>query len=174
MENARHSDERDPEPNVDANILTQEALMQQMVPILKSKGVVYRKYKSVFAKEATGGEEIKTSTSDGSETTNTAAPGDFIVKNQTSAQEMYVVKREQFHQRYQFDKTAADGFSEYRALGKVVAIELDHEQLMELNFDQGFYFSAPWGEKTVAKENDFLVTPPDYSEVYRIAKKRVF
>ena len=33
---------------------------------------------------------------------------------------------------------------------------------------------APWGEKMIVKVGDYLVSPLNYSEVYRIAEKEFF
>ena len=67
-----------------------------------------------------------------------------------------------------------DGFSEYVAKGKIVAVEMSSALLERLGLKQEFQFMAPWDEEMVVKENDFLVSPQDFSEVYRIARKEFF
>jgi hypothetical protein len=32
-------------------------------------------------------------------------------------------------------------------------------------------FVAPWGESMIVKPGDYLVTPPEKNEIYRIAQK---
>ncbi|MEO1263589.1 MAG: hypothetical protein AAFZ15_32555, partial [Bacteroidota bacterium] len=111
---------------------------------------------------------------DGLETINHAKPDDYIVKNQTDAAELYIVKQEKFMARYAYFKDAPDDFTEYYPTGKVIAIELSNDFLREQDLAKEFYFEAPWGEPVIAKENDFLVMPPDQSEIYRIARKEFF
>jgi NAD(P)-dependent dehydrogenase (short-subunit alcohol dehydrogenase family) len=39
---------------------------------------------------------------------------------------------------------------------------------------QRVQFMAPWDQPEKVELNDFLVTPPDHSEIYRIARKEFF
>ena len=155
-------------------INNQESFLKSMVPQFRESGRLYRKYKKIYARQTLKNEKIETVTSDGLETSNTAKEGDFVVKNQTDAQEMYIVGSEKFNEKYQFLGESEDGFSEYEPLGKVLGLELTTDLLKELGLDAEFEFMAPWGEKMVAKKGDYIVTPPDYSEVYRIARKEFF
>jgi len=155
-------------------VYTQKEIIETMVPILKSEGKIYKKFKKVYAKEVFTGEEIQTITSDGLETTNIAKSGDFIIKNQTDAEEMYIIGAEKFHARYDFLTEGEDGFSEYAAKGKVVAIVMNDNLLKQLEIGEECYFIAAWGEEMVVKKDDYLACPLDYSEVYRIAKKEFF
>jgi hypothetical protein len=155
-------------------INNQENFLKSMVPHFKASGRLYRKYKKIYARQTLKNEKIETVTSDGLETSNTAKEGDFVVKNQTDAQEMYIIGSEKFNEKYQFLGESEDGFSEYEPRGKVLGIELTTDLLNELGLDAEFEFMAPWGEKMVAKKGDYIVTPPDYSEVYRIARKEFF
>jgi hypothetical protein len=155
-------------------VYTQKEIIETMLPILQSEGKVFKKFRNVFAREAREGEEIQTITGDGLETTNTAKAGDFIIKNQTDAEEMYIIGAEKFHARYDFLKEGPDGFSVYSAKGKVLGIKVNEELLKQLNLPDEFYLIAPWGEKMIVKSSDYLVSPLDYSEVYRIARKEFF
>ena len=157
-----------------AKLGSQESFLAFMVPHFKAYGDPYRKYQKIFARKAVNGEEIQTVTADGLETTNTAKEGDIVVKNQTDAQEMYIMGSDKFKARYRYLGEAEDGFSEYEPVGKVVGLELTTGLLTELELAKEFEFIAPWGEKMVAKRGDYLVTPPDYSEVYRVARKEFF
>ncbi len=155
-------------------VYTQKEIIETMVPILKSEGKVYKKFKKIYAREAQGVENIQTVTDDGLETTNTAKAGDFIVTNQTDAGEMYVIGARKFHDRYELLEDKGDGVSVYSAKGKVMGIEMNEDLLKQLNLSNEFYLVAPWDEEMVVKKDDYLVSPLDYSEVYRIARKEFF
>lgn len=129
----------------------------------------YQKFKPVYAREATREEEIITLTSTGKETTNTAEPGDYIVKNQTTAGEQYVVPAEKFKLRYQWLRKGSDGFDEYHPLGEVIALACDQKTIRQLSLSCPFEFEASWGDTVVVNLGDFLVCPPDFSEIYKIS-----
>lgn len=152
----------------------QKEMLELVAPQIKKKGVTYKKFKSVFARKASDGEAIATITNDGVETTNHAGKGDYIVKNQTDAEEMYILPKKKFNDRYDYSKKSKNGFSEYLPKGKIVGLELTPAILKELDLPSAFHFEAPWGASMIAKENDFLACPPDFSEVYRIARKEFF
>jgi len=153
------------------DIISQEQMLVIAVLLMQDQGKTFRKFTKVWAKRATGGEKITTITSDGVETYNQAAAGDYIVKNQTRAEELYVLKANKFHQRYEYQKDAADGFTQYHPLGKVIAIQMTQIVLTSQKLEKQFLFMAPWGHPQICKQDDFLVCPPDYHEVYRIAKQ---
>lgn len=157
-----------------SKVNNQERFLKSMVPQFRASGKLYRKYKRIFARQTVKNEKIQTVTSDGLETSNTAKEGDFVVKNETYAQEMYIIGSKKFNERYRLLGEDKDGFSEYEPLGKVIGLELTINLLTELGLDVEFEFMAPWGEKMVAKKGDYLVTQLDYSEVYRIARKEFF
>ncbi len=155
-------------------VYSQQELMQTLIPVIKSEGQVYKKIKKVYARQAEEGEKIQTITADGLETTNQAKAGDFIIKNQTEAGEMYIIGAAKFQERYDFLEQADDGFSVYTAKGKVMALEMNEAMLQKLDMPEEFHFVAPWGEKMVVKKGDYLASPLDFSEVYRIARKEFF
>ena len=155
-------------------IYTQKEIMEILIPELKSNGLLYKKNKAVFARKAKPGEQINTLTSDGLETMNTAEKGDFVIKNQTAAKEMYIISGSKFKKRYEWIKKGENDFSTYKPKGKVIAVELTNAFLKKMKFKREFYFIAPWKEQMIAKKGDFLVCPPDYSEIYRIARKEFF
>jgi hypothetical protein len=154
--------------------MTQKQFQTLILPVIKEKGKVYKKYTKVYASVAKGGEKIYTITDDGPETVNIAKKGDFIIKNQTETQENYIVEKEAFEKRYKLIKKLENGYAEYQSIGKVIALAYDSTLMDQLDLGEKFYFIAIWGERMVVKENDFLVCPPDYSEVYRIARKEFF
>lgn len=137
----------------------------------------YEKYKEVYARKAVSGEKIKTYTKDGLETENTAKEGDYIVKNNTEAKEMYIVSQEKFNSRYEFKADVDNKWKIYKPTGKIKAIKVNTKILKQLGIKKekrNFYIMANWGEKMTVKINDYLVSPLDNSEVYRIAEKEFF
>jgi len=149
--------------------------LKKLRPALESDGEVYHKKRNVLAKKAKGGERIATITGDGPETTNVAEPGDYIVENQTEARERYVVPGAVFSKKYELTgELKPDDFSEYRSIGKIVALELTPELLEKLGLPLEFHFTAHWGENMVARAGDFMGGPADFSEVYRLARKEFF
>lgn len=160
--------------NMSEKMYSQSEIKAMVFPSLKEKGITYKKYKAVLARKAVVDEQIQTLTSDGLETTNIAKAGDFIVKNQTEAGEEYIVNAEKFHDRYELKDTIQGAFSIYKPKGRVIALEITTDILTELNLPDSFYFIAPWDEKMIVKKDDFLVSSPDYSEIYRIARKEFF
>lgn len=146
-------------------IINQSSLKHQLIPKLK-KGVVYKKFRTVLARKANIGEVIDTYTNDGLETTNTVTKQSYIVKNTTEAKEKYIVNETTFHKKYIFYKKQNKIWSIFKPIGKIKAIKVKNQV--------PFYIVAPWGEKMIVKPGDFLVSPLDYSEIYRIAKKEFF
>lgn len=155
-------------------MISQAILKKRTLPIIRKEGRLYQKYQSVLARRAEDGEVIESITNSGKETVNRARAGDFVVVNQTGAREQYVVSPEKFRERYSFWREAPDGYSEYRPKGKVLAIELTDTVLHQLGVASEFEYEAPWGERAIAQKGDFLVCPPDESEVYRIGRKEFF
>ncbi len=183
---------------------SQSQMLALFRPVLDTEGVVFEKKQNVFAKKAEVRQVVTTQTDDGPETVNTAEVGDYLVKNQTAAGEMYVVKADKFAERYErldadssFVKTstsvktladesadekegasaealAKEGFEEYRSIGRITAVELTPERCKALNLPPVFHFKAPWKEDMVAKVGDFIACPPDDAQVYRIARKEFF
>lgn len=152
-----------------SNLISQEKLKAMVLPYLKSIGCIYVKCNNIFARRAVENEEVITKTSDGVETKNYANLGDYIVINQTRAGEQYIVPGAKFQAKYKWLKTIDEEVAEYESKGRVVAIQLSKDQLNRCGLPALFYFEAPWKTKMIAKENDFLVTPLDFTEIYRIA-----
>lgn len=153
---------------------TQNEIKQMVLPLLKTKGKSYRKFKKVLARKVKELEPVSTVTSDGLETTNRAKTGDYIVKNQTDAGEEYVMSPQKFKDRYKYKKRSKAGYSEYEPKGRITALEVNKSLLKKLKLQGEFYFEAAWGSKMVVKEKDFLVCPMGGEEIYRIARKEFF
>ncbi len=158
----------------DERVLTQQELLEK---IDFSKAQIYEKYKEVYARKAVPGEIIKTYTKDGLETQNMAKEGDVVVKNSTEAEEMYILSEAKFNSRYELKSDVDNEWKLYRPLGKIKGIKVGNKVLKQLGIEKGtkeFYIMANWGEKMVVRKNDYLVSPLDNSEVYRIARKEFF
>lgn len=154
-------------------MLTQTELITALSTRYES-ATVFQKVTKVYARIAKTEEEIATIIDEEVETTNTAHPGDYIVKNQTEGQEEYVVKPEKFLQRYTALSSAEGEWKEYQAQGKCRAIELSAELIQELFGEEDREFVAPWGTTMICHERDFLCCPNvdgAPSEVYRIARE---
>ena len=128
-----------------------------------------RKTKLVDARPAKPGEVIVTVIAgEGKETeSRPAAKGDWVVRNRCEAtgNEEYLVAADKFAERYEGTAgTAAGGWQEYRPLGKVM-------RFFVLKPEHGeFAFTAPWGERMIAKPGDAIVQDPkDPNDTYRVA-----
>lgn len=148
-----------------SSLITQEQLKEQLTPSLNNS-VVFEKFKPILAREGEIGETIETFTKDGLETTNKVTAPSYIVKNTTVAKEEYIVTKDKFEKRYTFLKKENKIWSFFKPIGEIKAIKVKN--------DVDFFILAPWGEKMIVKKDDFLVSPLDYSEIYRIANKEFF
>lgn len=155
-------------------MLTQSEILEKLRPLLEKEGQAYQKYKQIYARPAKPGETIATQTADGLETTNSANEGDYIVQNQTHAGEEYIVPGDKFNKNYEFAKEKDDTWSTYNPLGRIVAVELTPERLEALGLPAEFQFIAGWNAPMTAKTGDFMGSPPDLSEVYRLARTEFF
>ena len=158
----------------DKCILSQKEAMEGFLPFLDALGNTYSKYQTVLARQAKEMEEITTFTSYGKETKNTAHPGDYIIMNQTNAKEQYVIQEDKFGPRYVFIQNVNGEWDSYRAIGKVIAIEITKNVLTKLKLPAHLEIIAAWNEYQYMSKGDFLVCPLDKSEVYRISRKEFF
>jgi hypothetical protein len=129
-----------------------------------------RKTKLVDARPAKPGEVIVTVIAgEGKETqSKPAEKGDWVVRNrcEPTGNEQYLVSAAKFEERYRgTGKTAGkDGWQEHRPEGKVM-------RFFVLTPEHGeFVFTAPWGERMVAKPGDAIMQDPqDPEDTYRVA-----
>ena len=155
-------------------VIPQKLLLEDMKPVLQ-KAKTYEKFKVIYARKAVPGEIIKTYTADGYETQNSAGEGDFVVKNTTDAQEMYILTKDKFEKRYKYLKKLDSKWNIYQPTGKIKAVKVDSTLTKKLGVSGiDFQIETSWGEEMVVKKGDFLVSPLDYGEVYRIASKEFF
>ncbi len=155
-------------------MLKQEEIVTILIPILKERGTLFAKFSPITARKAATDEFIQTFTSDGLETENKANEGDFIVKNQTKAGELYIIGAEKFNSRYEYLEAEDETWGKYQPTGKAWGIEVTPELIDELNWTMPYYFTASWGSAMVVKTNDYLVCPLDFGSVYRIARQEFF
>ncbi len=150
-------------------LLSQQEAMSQILPILLSDGVRYQKYGQIIARQAIDKEEVVSITKYGIETHNTAEPGDYIVTNSTDMQEQYVLDSASFSQRYQHLRDMAEGRALYQAVGEIIGIQLTQGLLEQLSLPFHWQLMPVWEQPQYIGVNDYLVTPMDHSEIYRVA-----
>lgn len=150
--------------------ISSEDLNHLFLPVLGAQGGHYRKFTTIRARAALTGETIVTRTNDGKETENTANQDDLVVENDTEAKEQYIVSAKKFANRYQLIRELDELWSEYQAVGEILAIEVDQDTITTLGGDSEAIIEAPWGGTQPVKKGDYLATPlPAKNEIYRIA-----
>ena len=93
------------------------------------------------------------------------------MRNLTEAMEAYIVCSNKFFARYTLFSDEEDEWKRYQPCGEVLALEIKVGILDLLERTSPFEIEALWGEPQRAELNDFLVTPPDCSEIYRISRQ---
>lgn len=149
-------------------------MLQWFLPILREEGKIYCKTQQVLARKAVEGEHIATITQDGLETTNIADADDYVVQNLTDAKEQYIVDTPVFEKKYELAKDLDNEFDQYSPVNPMIVLELTEAILTKLELPNEFHFEAAWGEPMRIRKSDFLASPPDFSEVYRIARNEFF
>ncbi|SFT56440.1 hypothetical protein SAMN04489724_1357 [Algoriphagus locisalis] len=152
-------------------MITQKEMLAHFLHILEKSGKRYKKKSLVRAKKAQPGLEVVTKTSDGDETKNTAEAGDWLVENQTSSNELYLVKAETFQKKYSLIQSLEKGWGCYQPKGEILGLIVSEKHLEGLDATNVLEFQAPWKDTMVVKPGDMLVVPPEKDEIYRIAKK---
>ena len=129
-----------------------------------------KKTKPVDARPAKPGEVVVTVIAgEGKETQSSPAKtGDWVVRNrcQATGNEEYLVDGAKFAGRYQRtgQPPGPGGWQEHRPVGKAL-------RFVVLTPAHGeFAFTAPWGERMVAKPGDAIVQDPENpGDTYRVA-----
>jgi hypothetical protein len=152
-------------------MISQKEMLDRFLPKMETEGKRYKKKSLIRAKKAVPGSVVVTRTSDGIETQNTAEKGDWLVENQTSAQENYLIKAETFEKKYTLMDSLGNGWGCYRPKGEIIALVVSDADLKELGGGEVIEFQAPWKESIVLKSGDYLVASLEKSEIYRVAKK---
>jgi Patatin-like phospholipase len=159
-------------------LIKQAALVNQYADIIVNEGLLYEKYKGVMAVASNGGELVVTTTSSGFETKNIADKGDYIVTNDTEAQERYVMKKEKFEKTY---KAVADKENYYVKTERIYALPFTEYNFTDLftsyqkadPSNSTLYIEAPWLESLTLREHDYLVCNSSKTEIYRIDQKEM-
>ncbi|MGL4630586.1 MAG: patatin-like phospholipase family protein [Leadbetterella sp.] len=159
--------------------IKQKDLIQLYSNHIKSNGQTYKKIKGVYAVEAVGGELVESITSGGFETKAIAPKGSFIVTNDTTAKEQYIIQKIKFETIY--EKTREPNYYEKKDNFHITGLEFTRENFLEIlnknvyNEQQNkeVYIETAWHESQVLKEGDMLVSNKvdDREEIYRIARK---
>lgn len=152
-------------------MITQKEMLEHFLPLMETLGTRYKKKSLIRAKKAEVGLVVITKTSDGIETQNTAEKGDWLVENQTSAYEKYLIKEDTFEKKYTLMHSLGQGWGCYRPKGEIFAMKVSSQDLENLGAKEVLEFQAPWKESIVLKPDDFLVISLEKSEIYRVAKK---
>lgn len=152
-------------------MITQKEMLAHFLPILEKSGKRYKKKSMVRAKKAQPGLVVVTRTSDGDETKNTAESGDWLVENQTSSNEHYLVKAETFKKKYSLVQSLEKGWGCYQPKGEISGVLVNEDHLEAFGATSVMEFQAPWKDTMILKLGDMLVVPPEKDEIYRIAKK---
>ncbi|CAA6827187.1 MAG: Unknown protein [uncultured Thiotrichaceae bacterium] len=151
--------------------VSQTQLQTLLLPRLKESDIIYQKFRAIHAHIAEGSEVITTIIDDKVETQNIAEAGDYIVKNLTRSEEMYIVPKEKFPRLYQFSKNIDDSWDAYIPKGQIKALEVTPQVLSLLEQTSPFLILAPWGEEQQVEIHDYLVTPlAKQNEIYRVAR----
>ncbi|MDR7130790.1 hypothetical protein J2X69_003147 [Algoriphagus sp. 4150] len=152
-------------------MITQKEMLAYFLPILEKSGKRYKKKSMVRAKKAQAGLVVVTKTSGSDETKSTAESGDWLVENQTSSNEHYLVKAETFKKKYSLVQSLEKGWGCYQSKGEASGLVVSESHLEALGNPKTLEFQAPWKDTMVVKPGDMLVVPPEKNEIYRIAKK---
>ncbi len=152
-------------------MISQKEFLAHFLPIIEKYGSRYKKFSLVKAKKAELGTWIMTKTSDGFETKNQASAGDMLVENQTSSLEQYLVKEDVFSKKYEIEHCLEQGWATYKPIGEILAYRVSNVDFEFFEALDALEFEAPWGESMTVKPGDYLVTPPEKNEIYRVAQK---
>jgi hypothetical protein len=152
-------------------MITQQKMLDYFLPVFKSKGKNFRKKSLIKAKKATPGLLVITKTSDGVETRNIAEEGDWLVENQTSSEEKYLVKPDIFESKYEMVDSLGDGWACYKPKGIMRGYEFEASDLRHFDINDRLEFQAPWKDTMFVRIGDYLIIPPGEQEIYRVARK---
>ena len=146
--------------------------MAKALPRIEAGGHIFRKVGNVLARPARPGERVVTTTADGFETCNSAERESMLVRNQTDAEEHYLVELERFHERYARLEDRAGGWSLYAPTGDILALEVSAGLLQDLGASDPFWIDAPWNSPQRVRQGDMLATAlPEKAGIYRVSRK---
>ena len=152
-------------------MISQQEILSHFLPVLEKYGNRYKKITLVKAKKAEPGSWIITKTSGGFETKNEAKAGDMLVENQTSSLEQYLVREDTFSKKYEIEHSLEKGWASYKPISEILAYHVTNADFEFFGLLDVLEFEAPWGESMILKPGDYLVTPLEKNEIYRVAQK---
>ena len=152
-------------------MISQQEILSHFLPVLEKYGNRYKKITLVKAKKAEPGSWIITKTSGGFETKNKAEAGDMLVENQTSSLEQYLVREDTFSKKYEIEHSLEKGWASYKPISEILAYHVTNADFEFFGLLDVLEFEAPWGESMILKPGDYLVTPLEKNEIYRVAQK---
>lgn len=136
------------------SILTQADMIDlfQLAGTMKKQILVRKKQAPVVYEISHCERRVLTKFGEEIETKNIAKPGDYILTGLSG--ERYVLTPEKFNDRYEIVDAMAIPKTEQR-----LAVQWDLDPVE---------FIADWGEPMVCLTDDYLISPIDMSEVYRV------
>lgn len=152
--------------------MNQKQLSETFGPLFTTECV---KRGKVFARRALPGEYVETITGDGKETESIAKEGDWVIMNDTQANEKYI--HPNFLEKYEYlGPSHIEGLDIYIPKNaKRMCVEMTQEIFNWLGIDENEFKIVPaWGGEMVVKVNDFLVSANGKTDIYRIARKEFF
>lgn len=150
--------------------LTKNTTENTFLPIIETRGILYEKFKHIYARNATTGEEIRTITNSGLETINIANEGDFIAKNLTENKEQYIIEKDSFPKLYTFICSIDKSWNQYKPLNKIHAVELTEDLLNELELPNSFTIVAKWNQDQQVHVGSYIVNSVVEHGIYCIEK----
>lgn len=160
--------------------IKQEDLLLNYSDIILTHGSEAFKTKGVYAKVAENAQEIEAIIENVTETINIAGKGDYIVQNNTSSKEKYVMSKKSFETRYYIDNPVfiEENLKFYNPKKmNVHALQITPENISKLNLVEfqdllvsknSINIESPWRNSMIVKLGDYLILSNDEKEVYRI------
>lgn len=152
-------------------MISQPKLLDFFLPIVKKSGAYYRKKALIRAKKAELGTVIVTKTSEGSSLETRAKEGDFLIENQTSSHERYLMDTETFEKKYQIEQCLERGWASYRSKNLVMSYQVKESDFDFLGIPQKLDYESPLGKKGTLIPGDYLIIPAGEKEIYGIGTK---
>lgn len=152
-------------------LYSQPEIIAHFFDLLKQGGQLYSKKSLTIAKKATLGAVVLTETSDGQRIETIAKPGDWLVENQTTTKEHYLVSDATFTKKYQLKEALGEGWGSFQSLIQVYALKVQENELAVFGNPKQLEFQGPREKSVLIHPGDYLVIPVDQSEAYRITAK---
>jgi hypothetical protein len=152
-------------------MISQPEFLEFFLPIVKEKGAYFLKKALIRAKKAKPGTNIITKTSEGSTFETRAMKGDFLIENQTSSNEQYLMDAETFEKKYQIEQCLERGWASYRSKNLVMTYQVNESDFDFLGIPQTLDYESPLGKKGTLVPGDYLIIPSDEKEIYGIGAK---